>query len=155
VAGDPTKRPFWLHQIAEYLLGGSLVASGMQSPTPLVPSVIGALIVLNATMVKASAFSAFRAISRGVHRAIDPVLIAATVVGAAQPWIDVDSGSRVVLIGIAVVHGFIFAQSSFAERQRRQPVSTEGGRSTEIGRMAGRAVGAGVQQWRKRRPSGE
>ena len=31
------KRPFWMHQLVEYILGVALVASGTQSPEPLVP----------------------------------------------------------------------------------------------------------------------
>ncbi|MEJ7720363.1 MAG: hypothetical protein WKF58_07860 [Ilumatobacteraceae bacterium] len=38
---DRSRRPFWLHQLAEYLIGGMLVASGLQSPSPVVPAAIG------------------------------------------------------------------------------------------------------------------
>ena len=44
-------RPFWVHQLAEYLIGISLVAQGMQDIEPLVPSLAGALVMVNAARV--------------------------------------------------------------------------------------------------------
>ena len=49
---DKPKRPFWLHQAAEYLLGAVLIAQGLQSPTPAVPAVAGGLIMANAAIVR-------------------------------------------------------------------------------------------------------
>ena len=31
---EPGKRPFWMHQLVEYILGGAMVATGLQSPSP-------------------------------------------------------------------------------------------------------------------------
>ena len=87
------KRPFWMHQIVEYILGGALVASGMQSVTPLVPAVLGGLIMLNAALTK-SAIGAFRAYGRNVHRIIDIVIICLCLVAVGQPWIELDPGAR-------------------------------------------------------------
>ncbi len=145
------KRPFWTHQLVEYILGGALVASGLQSPTPVVPSVLGGLIVLHAA-VTVGPIGAFRVISRSVHRVVDLVLIALQVVGGVQPWIAVEAGARIVVLGIAAAHLFVWWQSNFAERAKRGvAVSAEGGRSTEVGRIAGRLVGNGVNAVRKRR----
>ena len=48
---ERVKRPFWLHQIAEYIIGIALIGSGLQSPSPAVPAVIGGLMLLNAATV--------------------------------------------------------------------------------------------------------
>ena len=60
----PTKRPFWMHQIVEYILGGALVASGLQSPTPAVPSVLGGIVMLHAAITMGPV-GAFRVLSAG------------------------------------------------------------------------------------------
>ena len=117
--GTPTgKQPFWMHQIVEYLLGGALLAQGLQSPEPVAPALAGLLVLANAATVRGAAFSAFRLVSRRVHRVLDLVVIAAVVVLAVQPWIDADDGLRLVMLGIAAGLGFVWWRSSFAERAR-------------------------------------
>ncbi len=133
-----------MHQAVEYLLGGVLVAQGLQSPAPVAPSLAGLLVLANACTVRDGALSAFRLVSRSAHRIIDVVVIAAVVLLALQPWTEVDSGARIVMIGIAAVMGFVWWQSSFAEKQRRETMVAQGGLSTEIGRRAGRMVGDGI-----------
>jgi hypothetical protein len=147
-----TKRPFWMHQLVEYILGGAMVAAGLQSPTPLVPSVVGGIIMLHSAMT-IGPLGAFRVLGRRVHRVIDIGVIALEVVAGVQPWIDLDSGTRFVVVGIAFVHLFVWWNSSFASRVKQTGVSAEGGRSTEIGRIAGRLVGNGVNA--VRRPRGD
>jgi hypothetical protein len=59
-----------------------------------------------------------------------------------------------VVLGIAFVHVFVWWNTNFAARAKSLPaVSAEGGRSTEIGRIAGRLVGNGVNA--VRRPRGD
>lgn len=147
-----SKRPFWMHQVVEYILGGAMVASGLQSPTPVVPSVVGAVIMLHAA-ITIGPVGAFRVIDRRVHRVLDVLVIAVEVLGAVQPWIHLDGGTRIVVVGIAFVHLFVWWQTSYAMRTKSPSVSTEGGRSTEIGRIAGRLVGNGVNA--VRRPRGD
>lgn len=145
------KRPFWMHQLAEYVLGGVLVAQGLQSPTPVLPAIAGGLVMANAAIVRGPV-SAFRVVGRRTHRMLDVVVIAAVVLAALQPVIDVDPGARVVMAGVAGVMTFIWWQTSFAETVRgRSPISADGGRSTEVGRLAGRAVGDGVNLVRRLR----
>lgn len=141
-----------MHQLVEYILGGVLVAQGLQSPAPVLPSAAGLLVLLNASSVRGGALSAFRLVSRSVHRLLDLVVIGLIVVAAAQPWIRVDAGARVVLLGIAAVMAFVWWQSSFAEKTARRARASaataaaggEGDRSVEIGRRAGRLVGDGI-----------
>lgn len=148
------KRPFWAHQLVEYILGGSLVAMGLQSPTPVVPAVLGGLVMANAA-VTTGALAAFRLIGRRVHRFVDPVIIAVEVVGGLQTAIEIEASTRLVVVGVALVHAFVWWQTSYAEKpprsQRVPSTSTPGDRSTEIGRTMGRVAGAGVTAVRKAR----
>ena len=144
------KRPFWMHQLVEYILGGALVASGLQSPTPLVPSVVGGIVMLHAA-ITIGPIGAFRVINRRVHRVIDIAVISIEVLAAIQPWVNLESATRLIVAGIAFVHLFVWWQTSFATRIKRAPVSPEGGRSTEVGRIAGRLVGNGVNSVRRHR----
>ena len=162
---DAGKRPFWMHQLVEYILGGALVASGLQSPQPLVPSVLGGIVLLHAAVTR-GALAAFRLIDRKLHRLIDPVVIGLEVFAAVQPWISVDNGSRFIIGGIAAVHFVVWLGSSFTEKAKKPKAaatsgtgSTSGGaaasaalpgdRSADFGRSAGRMVGNGVKAVRK------
>ncbi len=141
-----------MHQLVEYVLGGVLVAQGLQSPQPVVPAVAGFLVLANASTVRDGALSAFRVVSRRTHRIVDVMVIIAIVLMAIQPWIEVDGGARIVVLAIAGVMGFVWWQSSFAEKQRRTTVAGDGGVGTEIGRRAGRMVGDGInaaKRWKK------
>ena len=141
------KRPFWAHQLVEYILGAALVATGLQSPTPIVPSVLGGFVLLYAAATR-GALAAFRLIDRRVHRIADPVLVAAEIGAALQPWVSVDNATRIVMIGIAVVHLVVWLGSSFTEKQKRPKAAAnepQGDRSTEFGRSAGRLAAKGVR----------
>jgi len=152
------KRPFWMHQLVEYILGGALVASGLQSPTPLVPAVVGGVVVLHAAITK-GALAAFQILHRRVHRVIDPVVIALEFVAAVQPWFEVDDGTRAILIGIGVVHVVVFLGSSFEQKVKAPkgqrtagfPAGRSGDTSTDIGRSAGRLAASGVKAVRRMR----
>ena len=157
------KRPFWMHQIVEYILGVLIVASGTQSPTPAVPAALGGLVLVYAASTKSSV-AAFRLLPRSLHRVGDPVLCAVLVGGALQPWVAVDLGAAFVLIGVAVVYLFVWWQSDFHEHVPRRARTTDGpagtpsdgdgtDRSTEVGRMIGRVVGQGVTAARRARRS--
>jgi hypothetical protein len=86
-----------------------------------------------------------------VHRVVDVAVIAMEVATAVQPWIHLESGSRIIMVGIALVHLFVWWNSSYATRIKSSASSAEGGRSTEIGRIAGRLVGNGVNAVRRPR----
>jgi hypothetical protein len=146
-----------MHQLVEYVLGGALAYSGLMSPTPLVPAICGALIIVNAALTK-SALGAFRAYGRNVHRILDIGIICICLVAVGQPWLELDSGTRVVILAITTVHIVVFFGSSFAERKKapKQPVvAPTGDRSTDLGRSAGRVVGSGVNAVKKLTGSGE
>lgn len=145
-----SKRPFWMHQLVEYILGGALIASGLQSPTPLVPAVVGGLVMLHAALT-IGPLGAFRVIGRRTHRVIDVVIISIEFLAVVQPWIELDNGTRIIIAGIASVHLFVWWNTNFAERPKSQPMTGEGGRSAEVGRFAGRLVGNGVNAVRRPR----
>lgn len=156
---DAGKRPFWMHQLVEYILGGALVASGLQSPQPLVPSVLGGIVLLHAAVTR-GALAAFRLIDRKLHRLLDPVVIGVEIVAAVQPWISVDNGTRFIIGGIAAVHSVVWLGSSFTEKAKKPKVAAgssaaasaaapPGDRSADFGRSAGRMVGNGVKAVRK------
>lgn len=135
-----------------------MVASGMQSPEPIVPSIVGGVILVYAASTR-GALSAFRLIDRRVHRWFDPVLIALQIAASLQPWVGVNDGTRFIMIAIALVHGVVWWGSSFHEKQRpsheetttrkASPATASADRSTELGKKAGRAVGVGVKMVRK------
>ena len=75
---DRVLRPFWLHQAAEYLIGLVLVAQGLQSLDPVVPTLAGGLVILNAAVVDGP-LGAFRLFSRRAHRIVDLVVIGVLV----------------------------------------------------------------------------
>lgn len=165
------KRPFWMHQLVEYILGGALVASGLQSPYPAVPAVLGGIIMLHAAVTR-GALAAFQVLDRRVHRMLDPFVIGVVFAGAVQPWITVDPGTRMIIGGVGAVHLVVWLGSSFHEKPKKSPKppsvagnapgatgatgattssssSAAEGRSAEIGRSAGRIVGSGVNAARR------
>lgn len=157
-SGTVVKRPFWMHQIVEYILGICLVASGTQSPTPVVPSVLGGVVLLYAASTR-SAVAAFRLLPRRLHRVGDPTLVGVILIGALQPWIEVDLGTRFIIGGVAVVYLVVWWQSSYTERvprSARVAQSTDGdastaGTATEVGRRLGRVVAGGISAARRAR----
>ncbi len=140
------KRPFWAHQLVEYILGAALVGTGLQSPKPIVPAVLGGFVLLYAAVTR-GALAGFRLIDRRVHRVGDPVLVAVQLAAALQPWISVDNATRIVMIAIAVVHFVVWLGSSFAEKEKKvkgAPTGPPVDRSTEFGRSAGRLAAKGI-----------
>jgi hypothetical protein len=143
-AQQRVKRPFWMHQLAEYIFGLVLVAQGLQSPDPIVPAFAGGLILVNAAIVRGP-FSAFRLVGRRVHKQLDLAVIAIVAVLGVQPWSAADPGARMVMIGIAGAMGFVWWQTNFIEKTKaRAADGAPGGRSEDLGRLAGRAVGDGI-----------
>jgi len=146
-----------MHQLVEYILGGALVATGIQSPYPVMPAVLGGLIMLHAAFTR-GALAAFNVIDRRIHRFIDPFIIVLVVFSAIRPWAEIDDESRVVVLGIAAVHAVVWMSSSFAEKptkpkkQKSAPAATAqpsapsdpNDRSVIVGQKAGRMAASGV-----------
>ncbi len=147
-------RPFWMHQIVEYLIGLVLIGLAVQLPNPAVPAVLGLVVIINAAITKGAA-GAFNLVGRKAHRALDVVVMVLLVAMAVQPWISSDTTGRIVLPAIAFVLFFIWANTDFGERsERRARRSAQSADSSEeLGRRAGRIVGQGVnaaRRWQKK-----
>lgn len=157
------QRPFWLHQIVEYILGMLLISQGLQLREPLTLTVAGVMILVNAATVSGP-MSAFKWTTRGIHRTLDLVLIAGLVVLGLQPVWTMDSTSRTLLLAVAVVMFMVWRITDYrppalrstrparAERLRSQtrPKVTERRSDPEqIGRAAGRAAGGVIRRWRQ------
>ncbi len=160
---ERVQRPFWAHQLVEYLVGIALVSIAVQQQQPALPAILGVIVLVNAAIAKGVA-GAFRLVGRRTHRVMDLVVIAALVLGAVQPWISLDNVGRFALGGIAFVLLFVWFHTDFSERRPRRtvPVATPAppvvarpspdaadtaSRSTmseDVGRRAGRIVGGGV-----------
>ncbi len=138
-APDAPKRAFWIHQLAEYVLGLALVSAGMQNPEPMWPILGGGVVVISAAIVTGP-LAAWRTVSRPVHKWVDVGVMAALVVVAALPWLTIDNTSRLMMVGVAAVMFAIWTTTNFAAPTARvrpgQPVA----RSESIGRAAGRLV---------------
>ena len=150
-----TRRPFWTHQLVEYLIGIVLISAGNQSIEPAVPGVMGLVVILNAAVATGPA-GAFRLVNRKVHRVLDLVVMALLVAAAVQPWFSVDNVTRTMLVAIAFVLFFIWFHTDFETRDERKSRKARQSRpsSEDYGRHAGRLVGGGVKavrdQWKSR-----
>jgi hypothetical protein len=115
--GPVSRRPFWLHQLAEYLIGLVLLLQGLRAPEPIIPSVAGALILINVAVARGP-IRAFALVSRPVHRWFDLGVIGLLVIGAVQPWFPIDVGSRGLLIVIAGIMVLIWLNTDYRTPQR-------------------------------------
>jgi hypothetical protein len=141
--GERALRPFWMHQLVEYVIGLALIAQGMQDPDPLVPTAAGVLVLVNAAAVRGP-MGAFRFIGRRVHRWLDVVVGALIAVGALQPWAEVEVTGRALMLVMLLPLGFLWFYTDWEEgpgrRQRRIEQAT--GAGDHVGRTAGRLAGS-------------
>ena len=147
-----------MHQIVEYILGIALIITAVQQPEPRIPSLMGLLVVLNASLAAGPA-GAFRLVPRRLHKYLDLVVIGLLFFMALQPFWSVDSTGRLIMAAIGVVLFFIWFHSDFtapadrkAERASKKadrkdasvPLTSEG-----VGKSAGRIVGGGVNSFKR------
>jgi len=133
-------RPFWMHQVVEYIIGAVFVSAGFGSPTPVLPAVLGAIVMVNAAVAIGPA-SAFRLVHRRVHRIIDLIVIGLVAVATVQPWVDLDTNARILIGMLGVVLAFVWWNTDFAtkeeRRTRRRAVTPD---AEQVGRSAGRSA---------------
>ena len=144
------KRSFWLHQLAEYIVGGALLATGLQSPKPLIPALVGTLILLNTAIVDAP-FGAFRLVGRRLHRLLDHIVLGIAIAACAAPGIDVST--RLVQILIVIVLAVVVWRTDYSAPapKVKQPISaTPDGKADEIGRLAGHTAGTWASKIREK-----
>jgi hypothetical protein len=148
---ERARRPFWIHQLAEYVVGLLLVSSGLQAPDPVVPCVVGGLVLVNAA-VTPGPLGAFTLVPRRVHAVLDVVLVGVILVAAVQPWWSIDNATRLIMVGVAVVLGLVTFYTDFAERrQRAERRAAAAATGERVGRSAGRLAGSAVTAWRQRK----
>ncbi len=149
-AADRALRPFWLHQVVEYIIGITMISVAIQSLTPTVPAVLGGIVLMNPALTRGPA-GAFRLYDRALHRWIDVGVIVLIVVGAVQPFVSIDSGTRILMLLLALVLGFVWWHTDFAMKPERKERRAARARpsSEEIGRSAGRSVAKGIKGARR------
>ena len=148
------KRPFWVHQLVEYLFGVAFITQAIQASKPAIPILTGLVLIGNATLARGP-LSAYPRVPRRVHRVIDVVLVIAIVLLAAFSGDALSPANRFVMYGIALAYAFVVWRSEYKEKPKPQAVEAPGGRSEELGRLAGRAAGNAVntiKAMRKPRP---
>jgi uncharacterized membrane protein len=148
-------RPFWLHQIVEYILGVVLISQGLQLREPLTLTAAGIVILVNAAVVTGP-ISAFQFFSRRAHQFCDLVVAVALVALGVQPLWAMDPTSRSILIATGVVMVMLWRFTDY-----RPPTPRTRSRGTarpprsrdpeRYGRAAGRAAGGVVMRWRQQR----
>jgi uncharacterized membrane protein YhaH (DUF805 family) len=134
-------RPFWMHQVVEYIIGAVFVSAGFGSPTPAVPAVLGAVVMINAAIAIGPA-AAFRLLPRRVHRIIDLVVIGLVAVAVVQPWIAIDANAQILIGLLGVVLAFVWWNTDFATKEERQQRrrQTPTPDAEQVGRSAGRSA---------------
>ena len=144
-------RPFWIHQLAEYLIGVALIAQGLQERDPVVPAIAGLAVMGNASIVRGP-LGAFKWIGRRLHRWLDVVVMAGILIAAVQPWFDVPPGGRLIMIVMLVPLGFLWFYTDWAERRSRKERRVERGsvKSEDVGRSAGRMAGNAFKAIKKK-----
>lgn len=135
-------RPFWIHQLSEYLIGVALVAQGLQEKDPVVPAIAGIVVIVNVSIVRGP-LGAFKWVGRKTHRWLDLIVMIGIFVAAVQPWFPVPSGGRAIMLIILIPLAFLWFYTDWAERSGRQQrrVDRAGVKSEDVGRSAGRMAG--------------
>jgi hypothetical protein len=137
-------RPFWMHQIVEYLIGAVFISSGLGSSTPVVPAVLGALVMVNSAVAE-GAGGAFRLVHRKTHRVLDLVVIGIIAFATFQPFVSIDTRSRVIIGMLGFVLFFVWWNTDFAMKAERKARRRSRARpdSAEVGKAAGRTAAEG------------
>jgi len=110
-------RGFWLHQLVEYGIAGGLIMMSAHSQSPAVPIALGIALLVNAAVADGGV-SAFKWVSRRVHRYIDWLIIIMCFVSAAIA--NLDSIGRLALIALGLVEAIIVLGTNFAKKPPRE-----------------------------------
>jgi hypothetical protein len=113
-----------MHQAAEYVVAAVFVAQGVQSPTPIVPSILGGLVMINTACAKGP-LAAFRLFGPRIHRILDWVVVGVIAAAAAAPFLSIESGTRLIIGGFAVVLAFIAWKSDYAPKAPKPKMSAK------------------------------
>ena len=146
-----SKIPFWIHQVVEYGVGLLLAYQAIHSPEPVVPLLAGLAVIALAATADGPA-AAWHLVPRRTHRVLDVVVAVGLVVAAIVLGDQAGSAGQFVLVLGALALGVLVIRSDYRPKVRKpKPAAgSAGDRAEEIGRAAGRAVGKGVQAYRRR-----
>lgn len=108
-----------MHQLVEYVIGASFISTAIASSTPVIPIVLGALVLVNAAVATGPA-GAFRLVHRQVHRIFDVAIMGLILLAAIQPIYEVQSATRALMIALGLVMAFVWWNSDFATRDERK-----------------------------------
>ena len=128
-----------MHQVVEYVIGASFISAAIPSSTPVIPIVLGVIVLVNAAVAIGPA-GAFRLVHRQVHRIFDLAIMGLIVFASIQPVYEVQSATRALMIALGLVMAFVWWNSDFATRDERK--ERRGSRSSSTARSAGQAVRA-------------
>ncbi|MHB1091244.1 MAG: hypothetical protein ACYC06_11800, partial [Ilumatobacteraceae bacterium] len=106
-------RGFWLHQLVEYAIAIMLIMMSAQTRQPLVPVLFGVALLINVAVAD-GVMSAFKLLSRRMHRFIDWAIIIGCLVSVVL--VDIDATGRLALLGVALVLAVISLGTNFAKR---------------------------------------
>jgi hypothetical protein len=158
VAGERApKLPFWIHQVVEYGIGALLAYQAIHSPRPVVPLLAGVAVILLAATADGPA-ACFAVVPRPVHRILDVIVFVGLLVVAVAFGDDMGGAGQILLVLGALSLGVLMLRSDYRPKKARvkaeRPPADEVGseRAEAFGRGAGRLVGRGVQEYRRRRP---
>jgi hypothetical protein len=144
---ERVRRPFWVHQLVEYLIGLALISASVQLPEPALPAAMGLVVLFNAAVAEGGA-GAFRLVGRRMHRWLDLVVIVSLVVAAVQPWVPVDASGRLLLLAVAFMMLFVWFLTDYDPSTRAERRAGRAS-SEDVSRSAGRIVGQGVNSVRR------
>lgn len=161
---SPAKPPkpklaFWVHQAVEYCVGVLLIMQALQLADPAGPLAAGiAVIVLAATAD--GPLAAFHWVPRPVHRVLDVAVAVLCVVAAVVFRDQLGTFGLVFLVVAALTLVFLVLRTNYRPkppRASRAARFAEGAaqgsvKAEDVGRAAGRAVGKGVNAFRRRPP---
>ena len=106
-------RSFWLHQIVEYLIAAALILMSAQSRHLFVLVAYGIALLINVTVVDGP-FSAYKLMSRSIHRVLDWLFVVALFAGALM--LDVDQATRTTLFGVGLAIVVIALTTNYTKK---------------------------------------
>lgn len=137
-------RPFWMHQIVEYVIGASFISAAIPSSTPVIPIVLGVIVLINSAIAIGPA-GAFRVVHRQVHRVIDLAIMGLILLAAIQPMYELDNTTRALIIALGLVMAFVWWNSDFATREQRKQRRRSGPSGSASTKSSSSSASAGTQ----------
>jgi FtsH-binding integral membrane protein len=145
------KRPFWIHQLVDYILGIVLMAQANEAPKPIVPLVVGLVVLINAACVDGP-LAAYKGLSRPRHRIAD-IVLTVIVLAIGIAGYGLKGSNQTTFIAVAILWAVVILGTNYTPKAKREKIPRNQ-LSTEAGKVAGRAVAGGINSWRGRKGSG-